>query len=101
MKTSDELNAIKEVETVNKKFHGLTEEELEQVNGGLSDEGRIALRAKLEEMIRNGKLTLEEYYTIYEAVVTGDDQSIDSWLYSKHLIDTEWNKLYMFYLTLR
>ena len=35
MKTKEELNKIKEeVETVNKKLHELTEEELEQVTGG-------------------------------------------------------------------
>ena len=35
MKTKEELNALKEeVETVNKKLHELTEEELEQVTGG-------------------------------------------------------------------
>ena len=36
MKTKEELNALKEeVETLNKKLHELTEEELEQVTGGL------------------------------------------------------------------
>ena len=35
MKTKEELNALKEeVETVNKKLHELTPEELEQVTGG-------------------------------------------------------------------
>ena len=35
MKTKEELNALKEeVETLNKKLHELTEEELEQVSGG-------------------------------------------------------------------
>ncbi len=35
MKTKNELNALKEeVETVSKKLHELTEEELEQVVGG-------------------------------------------------------------------
>ena len=35
MKTKEELNALKEdVETLNKKLHELTEEELEQVAGG-------------------------------------------------------------------
>ena len=38
MKTKEELNALKEeVETLNKKLHELTEEELEQVSGGLVD----------------------------------------------------------------
>ena len=36
MKTKEELNALKqEVETLNKKLHELTEEELEQVTGGV------------------------------------------------------------------
>ena len=36
MKTKEELNALKEeVETLNKKLHELTEEELAQVFGGL------------------------------------------------------------------
>ena len=35
MKTKEELNAIKEeVETVSRKLHELTEEELAQVSGG-------------------------------------------------------------------
>ena len=35
MKTKEELNALKEeVETVNRKLHELTEEELEKVTGG-------------------------------------------------------------------
>ena len=35
MKTKEELNALKEeVETVSRKLHELSEEELEQVNGG-------------------------------------------------------------------
>ena len=37
MKTKEELNALKEeAETVNKKLHELTDEELEQVSGGNS-----------------------------------------------------------------
>ena len=36
MKTKEELNALKEeVETLNKKLHELTDEELAQVSGGL------------------------------------------------------------------
>ena len=36
MKSIEELNALKEeVETVSKKLHELTEEELEQVSGGV------------------------------------------------------------------
>ena len=33
-KTKEELDALKEVETVNEKLQELTPEELEQVNGG-------------------------------------------------------------------
>ena len=37
MKTKEELNALKEeVETVSKKLHKLTEEELAQVTGGIA-----------------------------------------------------------------
>ena len=36
MKTKEELNALKEeVETLNRKLHELTDEELAQVSGGL------------------------------------------------------------------
>ena len=35
MKTKEELNALKEVETLNKKLAELTEEELGQVSGGV------------------------------------------------------------------
>ena len=38
MKTREELNALKEeVETVSRKLHELSEEELEQVNGGFEN----------------------------------------------------------------
>ena len=38
MKSKEELNALKEeVETLNKKLAELTEEELAQVSGGVSD----------------------------------------------------------------
>ena len=38
MKTAEELNALKEeVENVNRKLHELSEEELEQVNGGFEN----------------------------------------------------------------
>ena len=38
MKTKEELNALKEeVETLNRKLHELTDEELEQVSGGGSN----------------------------------------------------------------
>ena len=38
MKTKEELNALKEeVETLNKKLHELTEEELEKVSGGFTE----------------------------------------------------------------
>ena len=42
MKTKEELNALKEeVETLNKKLHELTEEELAQVSGGLGFDHRL------------------------------------------------------------
>ena len=42
MKTQEELNEIKEeVETLNKKLHELTEEELAQVTGGISVEDLV------------------------------------------------------------
>ena len=42
MKSQEELNALKEeVETVSKKLHELTEEELEQVAGGATYEGAL------------------------------------------------------------
>ena len=38
MKSKEELNALKEeVENVNRKLHELSEEELEQVNGGFEN----------------------------------------------------------------
>ena len=38
MKSKEELNALKEeVETVNRKLHELTEEELAQVSGGVRE----------------------------------------------------------------
>ena len=38
MKTKEELNALKEeIETLNKKLAELTEDELEQVTGGIGD----------------------------------------------------------------
>ena len=41
MKTKEELNALKEeVKTMKEKLSALTEEELEQVTGGLSDEDK-------------------------------------------------------------
>ena len=43
MKTKEELNALKEeVENVNRKLHELSEEELEQVNGGFENLIKIA-----------------------------------------------------------
>ena len=41
MKTKEELNALKEeVETLNKKLHELTDEELAQVSGGSGGSGK-------------------------------------------------------------
>ena len=42
MKNKEELNALKEeVETLNKKLCELTDEELEQVSGGMKNEVRV------------------------------------------------------------
>ena len=44
MKTKEELNALKEeVETLNRKLHELTEEELDQVSGGFDPENNKQL----------------------------------------------------------
>ena len=43
MKTKEELNTLKEeVETVSKKLHELSEEELEKVNGGVARKRVVA-----------------------------------------------------------
>ena len=45
MKTKEELNELKEeVETVSRKLHELTEEELAQVSGGISPLGLSGIR---------------------------------------------------------
>ena len=50
-KTKEELNALKEeVETVSKKLHELTEEELAQVSGG-GEEGDIVFQFEYEPHI--------------------------------------------------
>ena len=50
MKTKEELNALKEeVETLNKKLHELTDEELAQVTGG-SDAHRDAVKNGIETL---------------------------------------------------
>ena len=47
MKTKEELNALKEeVETVSKKLHELTEEELVQVSGGIQRDDGYSVDAK-------------------------------------------------------
>ena len=44
MKSKEELNALKEeAETVNRKLAELTEEELSQVTGGISNEGGLVI----------------------------------------------------------
>ena len=51
MKTKEELDALKqEVETLNKKLHELTEEELEQVTGGV-DFGDLGDRVFGDQLI--------------------------------------------------
>ncbi len=52
MKTKEELNAMKEeVETVCRKLHELTDEELAQVTGGVT----IDQKAKLKTTILGGE----------------------------------------------
>ena len=53
MKTKEELNAIKEeVETLNKKLAELSEEELEQVSGGIP-------RLKIKDITVKYKFTID------------------------------------------
>ena len=50
MKTAEELNVLKEeVETLNKKLHELTEEELAQVSGGLAPD--ISNKSSLKPVV--------------------------------------------------
>ena len=52
MKTKEELNALKEeVETVSKKLHELTEEELEQVTGGIFNPADIESMGVLKDAV--------------------------------------------------
>ena len=52
MKTKEELNALKEeVETVNKKLHELTDEELEQVSGGCVRPTAVTDREQKEKVL--------------------------------------------------
>ena len=54
-KTKEELNAIKEeVETVNKKLHELTEEELAQVTGGSKKADIISIATGMIIEIKTG-----------------------------------------------
>ena len=49
MKSKEELNALKEeVETVSKKLHELTDEELEQVSGGAYFYGAMGLYTNIK-----------------------------------------------------
>ena len=48
MKTAEELNALKEeIETLNKKLHELTEEEMEQVTGGVKDHFEVGVNSTI------------------------------------------------------
>ena len=52
MKTKEELNALKEeVETVSKKLHELTDEELAQVSGGMSERELLELAMNAWQLI--------------------------------------------------
>ena len=55
MKTEEELNALKaEVETLNKKLHELTDEELAHVNGGDADvtAGQFTVRVQGDGIVK-------------------------------------------------
>ena len=62
MKTKEELNAIKEdVETLNKKLKELTDEELKQVTGGITEQELIEIAKKAQiDISRNDKNKLIE-----------------------------------------
>ena len=55
MKTAEELNALKnEVETLNKKLAVLTDEELEQVTGGVTIiKQNLVVRRKQQQLYKN------------------------------------------------
>ena len=60
-KTQEELNAIKEdVETLNNKLTELTEEDLEQVTGGLALHDKLVARAVAPDILEVVQATLLE-----------------------------------------
>ena len=60
MKTKEELNALKEeVEALNKKLHELTEEELEQVTGGVNPNVINIINTAAPSIMKIGPLTLK------------------------------------------
>ena len=87
MKSKEELNALKEeVETLNKKLHELTDEELAQVNGGFGDKCNSLLVAIVageflyaQELFRmfKSRLTQQEANIIRMAFLEGAGYSID------------------------
>ena len=59
MKSKAELNALKEeVETENRKFHSLTEDELAQVSGGQEDQGFESMEGITYNDIMSGSFKL-------------------------------------------
>ncbi len=65
MKTKEELNALKEeVETIGKKLAELTEEELAQVTGGVSCDGKLGFSGG------NYVIIDDEVYTTWEILPT-------------------------------
>ena len=53
MKTKEELNALKEeVETLNRKLHELTEEELAQVSGGGDGTGKDSQEPQKKRIVK-------------------------------------------------
>ena len=66
MKTKEELNALKEeVETLNKKLHELTEEELAQVKGGSAVD--ICLFIEIGDEHRAKRLYCNEKYELTDS----------------------------------
>ena len=76
MKTPEELNALKEeVETVSRKLHELTEEELAQVTGGLTVQFDVPVKKDDDtcsmEFTKKDSNKIFQYH-IYKDTLTND-----------------------------